>query len=168
MYYPPPPRQPLIKPETKQFFGKLFVSLVIIGSLFALILVGINGLSTALESTSNQRADAAIVKQIAGLDQNKPLDQQISELQNLIAKLKGEVQIKEAMAQYPNAKTVVWCQEESQNMGAWTHIGWQLQRWLDRQVWYAGRNASASTAVGAKAVHDREQAALLKDAFTIG
>ena len=96
VYYPPPPRQPLIKPETKQFFGKLFVSLVIIGSLFALILVGINGLSTALESTSNQRADAAIVKQIAGLDQNKPLDQQISELQNLIAKLKGEVQIKEA------------------------------------------------------------------------
>ncbi|MGV3532953.1 MAG: 2-oxoglutarate dehydrogenase E1 component, partial [Chthoniobacteraceae bacterium] len=80
----------------------------------------------------------------------------------------NEVQIKEAMAQYPNAKTVVWCQEESQNMGAWTHIGWQLQRWLDRQVWYAGRNASASTAVGAKAVHDREQAALLKDAFTIG
>lgn len=96
VYYPPPPRQPLIKPETKQFFGKLLVSLVIIGSLFGLILVGINGLSTALESTSNQRADSAVVAEIQQLDRNKPIEQQISELQNLIARLKGEVQIKEA------------------------------------------------------------------------
>jgi serine/threonine-protein kinase len=98
VYYPPPPRQPLIKPETKQFFGKLFVSLIIMGSLFALILVGINGLSKALEGTANQRTDAEVVRQIQGLDKSKPIDVQIRELQALIPKLKGEVQRKEAKA----------------------------------------------------------------------
>ncbi len=79
-----------------------------------------------------------------------------------------EEQIKAAVAQYPGAKTMVWCQEESQNMGAWNHIGWQLRRMLNKTIWYAGRNASASTAVGAKAVHDREQALVLQDAFSLG
>jgi 2-oxoglutarate dehydrogenase E1 component len=79
-----------------------------------------------------------------------------------------EEQIKAAVAQYPNAKTMVWCQEESQNMGAWNYIGWQLRRLLNTSIWYAGRNASASTAVGAKAVHDREQSLVLQDAFSLG
>ncbi len=78
-------------------------------------------------------------------------------------------QLREAIKQYPNVKSFVWCQEESQNMGAWMHMGWQLRRLLEpRPVWYAGRNASASPAVGAKAVHDREQKLLLADAFTLG
>lgn len=98
VYYPPPPRQPLIKPETKQFFGKLMISLVIIGSLFGLILAGINGISKALEGTNNQRVDAAVVQQIKNIDPKKPLDQQISEHLALIPRLKGDVQRKEAKA----------------------------------------------------------------------
>ena len=95
IYYPPPPRQPLIKPETKQFFGKLVVSLIIMGSLFALILVGINGISQALESTSNSRDDAAIIRQINAVDPDLPLEEQISQLQTLYTRLKGDVARKE-------------------------------------------------------------------------
>jgi eukaryotic-like serine/threonine-protein kinase len=98
IYYPPPPRQPLIRPETKQFFGKLFVSLLIMGSLFALILVGINGISQALERSNNSRADADVVRAINELDSSLPLEQQITDLQNLIARLQGEVERKEAKA----------------------------------------------------------------------
>ncbi|HEV7866775.1 MAG TPA: 2-oxoglutarate dehydrogenase E1 component [Chthoniobacteraceae bacterium] len=79
-----------------------------------------------------------------------------------------EDQLKAAIAQYPNAKTFVWCQEESQNMGAWNFIGWQLRRMLDAGVWYAGRAASASPAVGSLALHKREQTLLIQDAFTLG
>lgn len=98
VYYPPPPRQPLIKPETKQFFGKLMVSLLIMGSLFALILVVINGISKALESSSNSKVDASVVRQINELDTSKPLDLQISDLIALIGQLKGDVERKEAKA----------------------------------------------------------------------
>jgi hypothetical protein len=72
------------------------------------------------------------------------------------------------LGQFTNAKTFVWCQEESQNMGAWNFIAWQLRRLLETSVWYAGRAASASPAVGSLGVHKREQKLLIQDAFTLG
>ena len=63
--------------------------------------------------------------------------------------------------------TLVWCQEESQNMGAWSWIAPQLEAVFGRKAVYAGRDASASPAVGLLAVHRLELAALLKDAFTL-
>ncbi len=67
----------------------------------------------------------------------------------------------------PYAKVArwVWCQEESQNMGAWTFIGPQLSEITGAKIVYAGRNASASPAVGAKTLHDREQKQLIQEAF---
>ncbi|PTY03151.1 2-oxoglutarate dehydrogenase E1 component [Opitutaceae bacterium EW11] len=62
---------------------------------------------------------------------------------------------------------VIWCQEESQNMGAWTFIAPQLEDIFGRKATYAGRDASASPAVGSLAVHRMELAAFLKDAFTL-
>jgi 2-oxoglutarate dehydrogenase E1 component len=80
-----------------------------------------------------------------------------------------EAQLKAAILQYPNARTLVWCQEESQNMGSWNFISWQLRRMLhDQSVWYAGRGASASPAVGSLGVHRREQQLIIQDAFTLG
>jgi serine/threonine protein kinase len=98
IYYPPPPRQPLIKPETKQFLGKLLISFIVIGSLFALILVGINSLGQVLEKSNAQRADSDVVRQIKEIDPKLPVDQQIRELEGLIGRLRGEVQQKEAKA----------------------------------------------------------------------
>ncbi|MDR3401213.1 MAG: 2-oxoglutarate dehydrogenase E1 component [Chthoniobacter sp.] len=79
-----------------------------------------------------------------------------------------EAQLKAAVAQFPNAKAIVWCQEESQNMGAWNYIAWQLRRLLETSVWYAGRGASASPAVGSLAAHRKEQQLIIQDAFTLG
>ncbi len=68
---------------------------------------------------------------------------------------------------FAKAKQIVWCQEESQNMGAWTYIEPRLRALLGREIVYAGRNASASPAVGALAVHKQEQAALIAEAFAV-
>jgi 2-oxoglutarate dehydrogenase E1 component len=62
---------------------------------------------------------------------------------------------------------LVWCQEEPQNMGAWTFIEPRLRKMFKRDILYAGRVASASPAVGSLARHKREQARLVKDAFAL-
>jgi len=62
---------------------------------------------------------------------------------------------------------LVWCQEESQNMGAWSFIAPQLEELFGVKPRYAGRDASASTAVGALAIHKLEQKALIEAAFTL-
>lgn len=71
------------------------------------------------------------------------------------------------LSQYPKAKDIVWCQEESQNQGAWPFISLELSNMLQKNqvLRYAGRKASASPAAGYHAVHEHEQAALVADAF---
>ncbi len=68
---------------------------------------------------------------------------------------------------YPKNAELVWCQEESQNMGAWSFIEPRLRQLFGRDIAYAGRNASASPAVGALAIHKREQACLIAEAFNV-
>ena len=79
----------------------------------------------------------------------------------------AEAKLKALMKPFPTTARLVWCQEESQNMGAWTFIESRLRQMFKREVAYAGRNASASPAVGALMLHKREQAALVAEAFTI-
>ena len=67
-------------------------------------------------------------------------------------------QLRAAVEAFPEKARLVWCQEESQNMGAWSFIEPRLRAMFRREVGYAGRNASASPAVGALALHKREQA----------
>jgi len=68
---------------------------------------------------------------------------------------------------FPKSAKLVWCQEEPQNMGAWTFIEPRLRTLFCSEIAYAGRDASASPAVGALARHKREQARLVADAFSI-
>jgi 2-oxoglutarate dehydrogenase E1 component len=68
---------------------------------------------------------------------------------------------------FPKSAKLIWCQEESQNMGAWTFMEPRLRAMFKREVAYAGRNASASPAVGALVIHKREQAQLVAEAFSI-
>jgi 2-oxoglutarate dehydrogenase E1 component len=72
----------------------------------------------------------------------------------------------EIAKKYADAK-LVWAQEESENMGAWSWIAPQLEDVFGRKPCYAGRDASASPAVGSLALHKLELAAFLKQAFTI-
>jgi 2-oxoglutarate dehydrogenase E1 component len=69
--------------------------------------------------------------------------------------------------EFPNAHEVVWCQEEPQNQGAWYQIRHQLQACVgDRTLKYAGRESSASPAVGSYKVHQVQQESLVTQALT--
>jgi 2-oxoglutarate dehydrogenase E1 component len=70
-------------------------------------------------------------------------------------------------AQFPQASRFVWCQEEPQNMGAWTYIGPRIEEALGVRPLYVGRKAGSSPAAGSKAMHYREHKALLTKAFEI-
>ncbi len=68
---------------------------------------------------------------------------------------------------YGHAARLIWCQEEPQNMGAWSFIAPQLEEVFGRKPVYAGRHDAASPAVGALARHKFELASLLQEAFSL-
>ena len=67
--------------------------------------------------------------------------------------------VRAALARYPNAKQIVWTQEEPQNMGGWSFVEPRLRAILpdDASLRYIGRAASASPATGSYAIHELEQ-----------
>jgi 2-oxoglutarate dehydrogenase E1 component len=78
--------------------------------------------------------------------------------------------VKDAIGKYPNAKDLVWCQEEPKNMGAWTFMEGRFEDLIpggDR-LRYVGRAESPSPATGNYAVHTQEQERLVGEALTIG
>ena len=83
-----------------------------------------------------------------------------------------EKELEEVLQPYKNLKTVVWCQEEPMNQGAWYcsqhHMRHVMQR-RDPDIYlhYAGRDASAAPAAGYMSVHIEEQKRLLEDAFNV-
>jgi 2-oxoglutarate dehydrogenase complex dehydrogenase (E1) component-like enzyme len=74
---------------------------------------------------------------------------------------------RQVFATYPNAKEVVWCQEEPQNMGAWITMQPALVGLLEKgqNLRYAGRPSSASPAVGYHSAHEKEQEQLVAEAL---
>src|SRR5438094_949193 len=79
----------------------------------------------------------------------------------------AEKKLREMLKPFSKNAKLVWCQEEPENMGAWTFIESRLRTILCSEIAYAGREASASPAVGALARHKREQARLVADAFAV-
>ena len=76
------------------------------------------------------------------------------------------------LAQYPGAQ-VAWCQEEPENMGAWTFVDRRLEKLLGglsiaaKRPVYVGRPEAASPATGLAKTHAAEQAALVRTALTL-
>ena len=72
------------------------------------------------------------------------------------------------IAMYPNAKSVIWAQEEPGNQGAWHRIQHYLQREMrdDQKLSYALRPSSASPAVGYLAKHTEQQKELVNAALS--
>ena len=66
---------------------------------------------------------------------------------------------------------VIWCQEEPENMGAWTFVAPRLRTVLDRPqagsgpLRFVGRAANPSPAPGFRRVYQAQQAALVEDAL---
>jgi 2-oxoglutarate dehydrogenase E1 component len=78
-------------------------------------------------------------------------------------------EIQEALAQHPNAREIVWVQEEPANMGALFYVLPRLERLAqanDIKVRSVKRSASASPATGSSKAHELEQKTLLALAFT--
>ncbi len=73
----------------------------------------------------------------------------------------------EAVDRYPDARRIIWLQEEPQNMGPWNYAKGHLHdAFGDRcDVIRFSRRESASPATGSTAVHAQEQAALLHRTF---
>ena len=89
---------------------------------------------------SNKIADVAIVR----LEQLYPFPHE---------------EFKAALAKFPNAKEVVWCQEEPQNQGAWYRLRayFRADALPKQVVAYAGRPVAATTAVGYMSLHVARQ-----------
>lgn len=96
--------------------------------------------------TSNKIKDTAIIR----IEQFYPLNDQL---------------LKRIYSNYPKAQSVVWCQEEPKNMGAWTFLAPRFMEHLEKLPTYVGRKESASPAVGSLAMHKHEQARIVKAAF---
>ncbi|TFH86430.1 2-oxoglutarate dehydrogenase E1 component [Billgrantia azerbaijanica] len=103
----------------------------------------------------NERDDTAIVR----IEQLYPFPKE-----DLFEALKG----------YANLESLVWCQEEPLNQGAWypsqhhmRAVADLLKEGLGRELKFAGRPASAAPACGYMSVHIEQQRQLVEDAFTV-
>ena len=79
-------------------------------------------------------------------------------------------EFKAQIEKYKNATEIVWCQEEPRNQGAWHRIQHYLLRHLlpHQQLFYAGRESSATPAAGYKSLHEKQQKELVNFALTPG
>ena len=74
---------------------------------------------------------------------------------------------------YPNAKSIVWAQEEHYNGGAWGFMRDRIDTVLgqthgpEMKVSYAGRHPSSAAATGIKKVHAAEEQDLIRSALSL-
>jgi len=76
------------------------------------------------------------------------------------------------LSRFNKSVEVIWCQEESENMGAWSFIGPYISRVLNDighvgMFRYVGRAASAAPATGFASVHQAQQAQLVGEAIAL-
>lgn len=78
-----------------------------------------------------------------------------------------EAALAEALAVYPNAEKIVWCQEEPQNQGAWFTIKDELLEQMQhgQVLTYVGRPSMAAPAGGSAKVFMQQQEALVNEAL---
>ena len=78
-------------------------------------------------------------------------------------------ELRAEIARHPNAREIIWVQEEPANMGALSYVVPRIQHYLQGiPVRSVKRSASASPATGSAKAHELEQKTLLTLAFTTG
>ncbi|MBD2859169.1 2-oxoglutarate dehydrogenase E1 component [Spongiibacter sp. KMU-158] len=82
--------------------------------------------------------------------------------------------LRNVIAQYPNLKKVVWCQEEPRNQGAWYNTRHRLSRVIrsfkpekNLLLGFVGRDPSASPAAGYMALHNEQLQTFIKQALKL-
>jgi multifunctional 2-oxoglutarate metabolism enzyme len=73
----------------------------------------------------------------------------------------------DVLESYPNAKQLVWLQEEPENMGPWHYIEHRVWRVKEQgyDIRHAARVESGSPATGSATIHDQELADLMEEVF---
>lgn len=76
--------------------------------------------------------------------------------------------LQKELQKFPNAKTIVWCQEEPQNQGVWFASQHHMNECLTQGqlLRYAGRGFAAAPSVGSFSLHVQQQEALVKQALS--
>jgi len=78
IYYPPPPRAPLVKPETAAFLKKMCLTFLLLGTLAVLILVGLGAIADSFKNARNDaKDDNKLPASLAGLPANMPIGEKI-------------------------------------------------------------------------------------------
>ena len=79
--------------------------------------------------------------------------------------------LRAAIERYPNAKELVWCQEEPKNQGVWYQIYYYLRKLSNKAIGqklsYVGREGSPAPAVGYYKLHVEQQRKLVAEALRI-
>ncbi|MEB4592916.1 2-oxoglutarate dehydrogenase E1 component [Candidatus Thiothrix sp. Deng01] len=71
----------------------------------------------------------------------------------------------DVMEHYPSVESVIWCQEEPVNQGAWNGIKHRFEAYDYTEVVCVSRPAMAAPAVGSLYMHQRQQQALVREAL---
>ncbi len=90
IYYPPPPRQPLMKPETAEFLKKLVLFFVLIGTFLAVIVFSMTALSKTISDAGARQQDAQIENKIVAGDERVPVEERIAGAEAQLSKLQGQ------------------------------------------------------------------------------
>lgn len=103
----------------------------------------------------------------------KGLDSKIALIRlEQLAPFPSEV-LSEELQRYRNSVSLIWCQEEPRNMGAWSFVAPRLETVYNelgfdqKRPIFAGRKAAPSPATGSHDQHVREQKKLIDEAFSL-
>lgn len=81
--------------------------------------------------------------------------------------------LSEELMRYNSSVSLIWCQEEPRNMGAWSFVAPKLEAvynelgFNQKRPIFAGRKAAPSPATGSHVQHVKEQTKLIDDALTL-
>ncbi len=81
--------------------------------------------------------------------------------------------LSEELMRYNSSVSLIWCQEEPRNMGAWSFVAPKLEAvynelgFNQKRPIFAGRKAAPSPATGSHDQHVKEQTKLINDALTL-
>jgi len=87
IYYPPPPRQPFMKPETVIFFRRVAVTFLIVGTLFLLVFIMLGAAVKYFDHGTAKLQDTAAATEIAQMDPKIPIKQRVERAEQIFRQL---------------------------------------------------------------------------------
>lgn len=162
-------RHPLCRSDIEEFTGDSHFQWIIPDPEHGKAIVEPNEVDRVILCTGQVYATLHKYRESLGEDGKKAAITRIEQLNPF-----PWAQLKQNLDSYPNAQTIVWCQEEPLNAGAWSFVQPRIETLLNatehhnrRHVMYAGRDPSASVATGLKASHVREEKHFLDEAWRV-